>query len=92
MSLLSIFAIYFIVWWVTLFAVLPIGVTTTGDPNLDEHGTRGSAPDAPRMGLKVLITTVIAAIIVAAFYVVVAVFGWSVDDIPRIVPDFFREG
>ena len=90
MSLISILAIYFIVWWVTLFAVLPIGVTTGGDGDAVTRGTRGSAPDAPRMGLKVVLTSIIAAVIVAIFYVVTVTFGWSVDDIPRIVPEFSR--
>ena len=91
MSWISIFAIFFIVWWVTLFAVLPIGVTTDGPTDPSTEGTKGSAPDAPRMGFKVLLTTVIASLIVALFYVVTVVFGWSVDDLPRIVPEFSRQ-
>ena len=91
MSWLSIAAIYFVVWWVTLFAVLPIGVTTDGAADDATRGTRGSAPDAPRMGFKVLLTSVIAAIVVGAFYLVTGVFGWSVDDLPRIVPEFSSE-
>ena len=92
MSWISIFAIYFIVWWVTLFAVLPIGVTTDARADDATRGTRGSAPDAPRMGFKVLLTSAIAAVVVALFYVVTGVFGWSVDDLPRIVPEFSADG
>ena len=90
MSFISLFAIYFIVWWVTLFAVLPVGVTTGADHGPALEGTRGSAPDAPRMGFKVALTTLISAVIVGLFYLLTVVFGWSVDDIPRIVPDFQR--
>ena len=90
MSFLSLFAIYFVVWWVILFAVLPVGVTAhdSSDPTLG--ATRGSAPDRPRMGYKVLLTTGIAAIVVAAFWLVTDVAGFTVDDIPRIVPEFSR--
>ena len=88
MGPLTLFAIFFIVWWVTLFAVLPIGVTTHGDDG--PAGTAGSAPDRPRMGLKVLLTTAISVAIVALFYLLTVTFGWSVDDIPRIVPEFSR--
>ena len=89
MSFLTLFAIFFIVWWVTLFAVLPIGVTH--DAEDAPAGTAGSAPDRPRMGFKMLLTTVISILIVALFYVVTHVFGWDVDDLPRIVPEFSRE-
>ena len=92
MSFISLFAIYFIVWWVTLFAILPIGVTTAETNDGGRYGTRGSAPEAPRMGLKVLLTTIVAAILVAGFYVLTVTFGWSVDDLPRIVPEFSRDG
>ena len=91
MSFISIFAIYFIVWWVTLFAILPIGVTTSAAPDDVSKGTNGSAPDNPRMGLKVVITTVVAAVIVALFYFVTVTLGYTVDDLPRIVPEFSRE-
>ena len=92
MSIVALVAIYFVVWWVTLFAVLPIGVTTDGSADDTPAGTRGSAPDAPRMGFKVLLTSLISAVIVFLFWLVTGVFGWSVDDIPRIVPEFSRQG
>ena len=90
MSFISLFAIFFIVWWVTLFAILPVGVTTSGEFDERSHGTEGSAPDDPRLGFKVLLTTVISGVIVAIFYVVTVTYGWGVDDIPRIVPEFSR--
>ena len=90
MNLLSLFAIYFIVWWVTLFAVLPIGVTTHDLSQTTLRGTRGSAPDRPRMGFKVLLTTVIAAVVTGLFWLLTGVLGFTVDDIPRIVPEFSR--
>ena len=92
MSFISLFAIFFIVWWVTLFAILPVGVTTSGAFDERSHGTEGSAPDNPRLGLKMLLTTLIACAIVGLFYLLTVTYGWSVDDFPRIVPDFSREG
>ena len=89
MSWLTFFAIFFIVWWVTLFAVLPIGVTPHANDDV-AAGTAGSAPERPRMGFKMLLTTVISLALVGLFYVVTVTFGWSVDDIPRIVPEFSR--
>ena len=92
MNWLSVFAIYFVVWWVTLFAMLPIGVRAHDSADPVIGATRGSAPDHPRMGLKVALTTVVAAVIVALFYLVTGYFGFSVDDLPRIVPEFSRQG
>jgi predicted secreted protein len=70
MSLTTVLAIYFLIWWLTLFAVLPWGVR-----NSEEAGaalTPGSDPGAPAlhvMGWKVLWTTLIASVIFAALYV-----------------------
>ncbi|MGC8523446.1 MAG: DUF1467 family protein [Acidibrevibacterium sp.] len=53
--------LYVLIWWVTLFAVLPFGVRSAADP--DPHtGWRG-APEQPYLGRKILATTLIAALI-----------------------------
>jgi predicted secreted protein len=51
-------AVYVVLWWVVLFAVLPWGVRPAED--LPPGADRG-APAQPRMALKVLVTTLIAA-------------------------------
>jgi predicted secreted protein len=53
-------AVYIVVWWVTVFAVLPWGVRRAENPL---PGTVESAPDNPRLGRKFLITTVVAAVL-----------------------------
>ena len=90
MNWLSLFAIYFVVWWVTLFAILPVGVRAHDSADPAVGSTRGSAPDDPRMGSKVLVTTIVATILVALFYFVTGYLELTVDDIPRIVPEFSR--
>ena len=65
MSIISGLAIYFIVWWIVLFAVLPIGVVTQEEKGEVEPGTVASAPSAPRLWMKALLTSVIAGIVVA---------------------------
>ncbi|MBO0736909.1 MAG: DUF1467 family protein [Alphaproteobacteria bacterium] len=60
--------LYVIVWWVTLFAVLPLWVTPA-EP--DDPGHAAGAPKRPRMLLKAAITTVVAALIwLAAYYLI----------------------
>lgn len=53
-------AVYVVIWWVVLFAVLPWGVRPAEDlpPGADK-----GAPARPRIGLKALLTTLIAAVL-----------------------------
>ncbi len=46
MPLLSLFAVYFIVWWTVLFIVLPIGLRTQDDDGDVALGTVASAHPA----------------------------------------------
>jgi predicted secreted protein len=64
----TILAIYFIVWWLVFFTVLPWGIHPQ-----DEYAdvVRGTDPGAPKVhGLKpkLLWTTVISAIVFSIFY------------------------
>ena len=61
-------ATYLLLWFLVLLLVLPWGVKVTEEP---EEGHATSAPVDPRIGLKILITTVIAALLwVGVDYVV----------------------
>jgi predicted secreted protein len=60
--------VYVLVWWITLFAVLPLWVTPT-EP--DDPGHAAGAPQRPRMLLKMAITTVVSALIWLAIYLLV---------------------
>ncbi len=51
-----------LVWWLVLFMVLPFGARP---PDQVVPGTAPSAPAKPRIGLKFLITTMIAMILTA---------------------------
>ena len=61
MSLVTALAIYFIIWWVTLFAVLPWGVRSPHESGLEvEPGHSDAAPVNPRLGVKFAVTTAIS--------------------------------
>jgi len=62
-SIASALAIYFVVWWVTLFAVLPFGIHSQQENGEVSMGTDPGAPSLVRMGRKLLWTTLISAII-----------------------------
>ncbi|MEO0544244.1 MAG: DUF1467 family protein [Pseudomonadota bacterium] len=87
MSWLSAFAIYFIIWWVTLFTVLPLGVRSQAEESDVILGTEKGAPTNPRLGFKLLLTTGIALLVFGAFYWITVVNGWGVMDVPMIVPE-----
>jgi predicted secreted protein len=60
--------LYFMIWWVTLFAVLPLWVTPA-DP--DDPGYPAGAPARPRLLLKAAITTAVSAVIWLVVFAVV---------------------
>ena len=64
--------VYFLIWWVVLFAVLPWGVQVPDNP---EPGHAPSAPVHPRLGIKAIVTTLVSAVIwVVVWYVIDS--GW----------------
>lgn len=82
MSLTSGLAIYFIIWWVVLFAVLPIGVRTQEEEGDIVPGTVPSAPHSPQLVKKAIITTAVAGVIFAVFYWIRVYSGLTLDDLP----------
>ena len=59
----TVLAIYFVLWWVTLFLTLPFGVRSQHEEGEGAPGTDPGAPIMARMGYKLIWTTVISAII-----------------------------
>jgi predicted secreted protein len=69
MSWLSIAAIYLLIWTVTLFAVLPFGVRSADEAGAEKvKGQADSAPVDPMIGRKLIWTTIISALLMAAFW------------------------
>lgn len=88
MQLFSYFAVYFIVWWMTLFAVLPFGLRTQAEAEEVVPGTVESAPARFRGRRVVLMTTLVSALIYGAWYILAVRFGYGIDAIPQFIPDF----
>ncbi len=79
-------AIYFVIWWVVLFLVLPLKVRTQGEAGEVVPGTPASAPARPQLLLKAAATTVVAAIVFAGLWALMN-SGLSLDDVP-LLPKF----
>ena len=61
MAISTAIAIYFLIWWVVLFAVLPWGVRAQGVDGAP--GTDPGAPAVANLKLKLVWTTVVASVI-----------------------------
>ena len=58
--------VYIVIWWIVLFAVLPLGVRKVEKPGRGEdHG----APERPELLRKAIITSAVAAILWLGFFV-----------------------
>ncbi len=66
MSIGSGLAIYFVLWWIVLFAVLPFGVRSQHEDGESEAGTDPGAPIAARMLPKLIWTTVVSGVLFTA--------------------------
>ena len=65
-SISTALAIYFVIWWVTLFLTLPFGVRSQHEDGGGPPGTDPGAPVLARMGRKLIWTTIISAAIFGA--------------------------
>jgi predicted secreted protein len=72
MSLPLAIALYCVIWWTVLFAVLPFGVRTQGEEGAVVPGSVESAPVRPHLLKKAIWTTVIATIVFAIVYAAIA--------------------
>jgi predicted secreted protein len=70
MDLFTGVIVYLLIWWMALFCVLPIGTRPEADPDPETGGWRG-APTAPRLGMKVIGTTVLAAVLWVGAYALI---------------------
>ena len=78
-------AIYFIIWWVVLFAVLPWGVRGQHETGAVTPGTDPGAPAIPMLKRKLLWTTLLAAVVFAIWHVVYSYRLIALDDLAGVV-------
>ena len=79
--------IYWVVWWITLFAVLPFGVKTQQEEESIVPGTTESAPHRSLIWKKLLATTLVSCAVFAAIYWVMVLSPVTLDNIP-LLPKF----
>ncbi|MER2605614.1 MAG: DUF1467 family protein [Siculibacillus sp.] len=86
MKIGTLIAIYFVVWWIVLFAILPLRVRTQAETGEVVPGTPASAPERPRLLYKAGLTTIVAFVVTAGLWALIH-SGLALDDIP-FLPKF----
>ena len=61
MAVSTAIAVYFLIWWIVLFAVLPWGVRAQGEEGVP--GTDPGAPLVPHLRAKLVWTTLVATVV-----------------------------
>jgi predicted secreted protein len=83
MSLGTCFAVYLVIWWTVLFAVLPLGVVTHAEAGIDKgDGGDPGAPVDPKLKRKFITTTWVAAVIFAVVWVVITMGWFTLPTVP----------
>lgn len=81
MNVASAIVVFAVVWFLTLFVVLPIGLRTQDEAGRIEPGTPASAPAGAVMRRKFLIVTLVALAIWAAICATIIWSGITIRDL-----------
>ena len=84
MNIASIIAVYFVVWWIVLFAVLPWGMRTQEEEGEVVLGTVPSAPHNPKLFRKAIATSIVAAIVTLGIWIVIDYLGYGVEELGEL--------
>jgi len=82
----SAIALYFVIWWVTLFAVLPFGARSQREAGEVAAGSDPGAPAKVRLARIALVNSAVALVVLALvwFVYIENVFGIAIiDEISR---------
>ena len=85
MSLTTSIAVYFILWWTVLFAILPFGIRSQHEAGTIEPGTDPGAPTIAGMGKKLVWTTVVSAVIFALCAVIYSYRIVTLEDLMALL-------
>lgn len=78
MSFVTALFVYFLIWWVMLFTVLPIGVERHVE---DGKGFDAGAPKVPDLKKKIILNSILSAVILIVIHLLVV---YGVIDMSRI--------
>jgi predicted secreted protein len=71
MPVTTAIAVFFLIWWIVLFAVLPWGIRSQQESGGEiAPGTDPGAPAMPRLKRTLVWTTLVSVVVFAACYVI----------------------
>jgi predicted secreted protein len=77
-------AIYFIIWWLVLFTVLPWGIHSQSERDDIPPGTDPGAPAIHGLRRKIIWTTVVATVVFGLFYWAFVTRAITFDDLTTL--------
>lgn len=77
--------LYAILWFLSLFVVLPLRLTTQGEAGHVVQGTPESAPENPQMRRRLAIATVVSAVLWVPIAAIIITGAVGIEDM-----DFLR--
>ena len=83
MAITTAIAVYFLIWWIVLFAVLPWGVRAQGEEGTP--GTDPGAPTVPRVWAKLMWTTIVATVVYGICAVIYEYRLITLDDLAALL-------
>jgi predicted secreted protein len=82
MSVMFGIALYFLIWWTLLFAVLPLArAKTQGEAGEIVPGTPASAPSQLMIGRVVLINSALSAVVFAVVALAMKIYIVPIGDV-----------
>jgi predicted secreted protein len=84
MAVSTSLAIYFIIWWLVLFAVLPFGIRSQVESGEIVPGSDPGAPSLPKLLSKMIWTTVVSAVVFVIFQIIYRYRLVGLDDLATL--------
>ncbi|MFD1330577.1 DUF1467 family protein [Methylopila musalis] len=82
LPIVSWVAIYFVIWWIALFAALPFAGRSQAEEGVVVPGSEAGAPARPNWKKLVLLNTVIATAVFLLLMWLLTQTLFSLDDVP----------
>lgn len=81
MAVTSAIVLYAVIWFMTLFVVLPIRLQSQQDTGEIEPGTPSSAPANPQLKKRAIIVTLITTVVWAIVFTIIVTDTITVRDV-----------
>jgi len=81
MSIASAIVLFLVIWFMTFLTVLPIRIQTQGEAGRVLRGTHSGSPERHHLKRKLLIATVVAAVLWGVIFAIVVTGTVTVRDI-----------